>query len=92
MSSNNTTKGRPSKYRNMAESLLEQAGFNTNGRAKSRIEKITVFLRNNYKNANQVFVTDNYKEAEQAKKCKLVGYSNSSESGGKSSSCWVALK
>lgn len=92
MASTSAKRGRPSKYSVMAENLLQKGGFKVTGKSQNRIEKITDFLRNNYKNANKVFVTSNFKEVENAKKYKLVGYSNPQIKGQSAERCWVAIK
>lgn len=92
MKSTSIKRGRPSKYTVLAVNLLEKAGFNTDTRSKNRIEKISNFLKNNYRNSSRIFVTSNYSDAENAKKSQLVGYSNAPSKLHHSSRCWVVLK
>lgn len=83
---------RQSKYAEMAEKLYEKAGLNINARCENRLNKITSFLRSNYKKANNAVVFTNPNKTESMKKFKLVGKTNARGSGDSSTNVYVGIK
>lgn len=83
--------GRPSKYKKLASTLLENNGIVVNKSSTSRVDKVADFLKRNLKNISNVVITTNKNTAINSKKYELVGKTNARRAGEEGYSVYVMI-